>query len=88
MSLQYDKPEDDNEVDKIFPSENINDVNDVTRSRNISLQYDKPDDDNEVDNILPTIKKIDEADDDNKLDYVVPSENTNDINYLTKEPEM
>ena len=76
-------------MDNIVPSKKTNDINDVTISTQMALQYDKPDDDNEVDNILPTIKYFcfDEADDDNKLDYVVPSENTNDINDLTKAPE-
>ena len=43
-----------------------------------------------MDNIVPTINYFcfDEPDDDNKLDCVVPSEKTNDINDLTKAPEI
>ena len=31
MPLQYDKPDNDNEVDNIVPSEKTNDVNDLTK---------------------------------------------------------
>ena len=42
MSLQYEEPDDDNEVDNIISSEKTNDVNDLTKSPDMSLQYDKP----------------------------------------------
>ena len=63
-------------MDNIVPSEKTNDINDVTKSPNVSLQYDKLEDDNEVYNIVPTkyYFSFDEPDDNNKLDYIVPSE--------------
>ena len=75
-------------MDNIFPSENKNDVNNLTTS-GIS-QYEKPDDDNKVYNIVFArnstavngLKSSDislqyeKTDDDNKVDNIVPSENT------------
>ena len=52
MSLQYDKLDNNNEVDNIVPSKKTNDVNDLTK--NDISHHDKPDNHNKVDHNVVT----------------------------------
>ena len=45
---RYDEPDDNKELDNIFPSKNTNDVNNITESPDIS-RYNEPHDNMELD---------------------------------------